>query len=279
MPRLPKDIQPTVRRALEEDIGRGDATAAMIPTGLEASAMIICREEAILCGSPWFDEVFRQLGGNGVTVNWMANEGDAIAPDQMLCTLEGSAATLLSGERTALNFLQALSGTATLARRYAEAVSGTATKILDTRKTIPGLRRAQKYAVKCGGCTNHRMGLYDGILIKENHIHAVGGIETAVHQARESHPKLTVEVEVENLDELRQAIQANADIVMLDNFILEGMEKAVAITAGRVKLEVSGNVDFDQVRSIARTGVDFISVGALTKNVQAVDLSMRFIPD
>ncbi len=277
MPKLPDDIEQTVRRALAEDIGDGDVTATLIPEGQESSAMVISREQAILCGHPWFDEVFRQLGGDGLVIRWMANEGDAIAPEQMLCTVEGPTGPLLSGERTALNFLQTLSGAATLARRYSQAVAGSHTEILDTRKTIPGLRNAQKYAVKCGGCSNHRMGLYDAILIKENHILAAGSIDSAVRQARALYPRLRVEVEVEDLDGLRQALKVKADIIMLDNFGLEEMAKAAALTANRAKLEVSGNVDLDRLRAIAATGVDYISVGALTKNVRAVDLSMRFL--
>jgi len=269
------DPNPTVALALAEDVGGGDLTAALIPEGAQAEATVISREHAVLCGAAWFDAVFRQLDPR-IHTEWRAADGDCVEPDQLLCTLRGPARALLTGERTALNFLQALSGTATLARRYADAVAGTGATILDTRKTLPGLRLAQKYAVRCGGCQNHRIGLFDAVLIKENHIMAAGSITNAIATARRLHPGVTVEVEVENLAELEEALAARPDLVMLDNFDLATLAEAVRITAKRVKLEASGNVNFDTVRAIAETGVDYISIGGLTKDVRAVDLSMRF---
>lgn len=271
----PPDPNPTVALALAEDIGNGDLTAALIPESAQAEATVISREYAVLCGSAWFDAVFRQLDPR-IHVGWQAADGDRIAPDQLLCTLRGPARPLLTGERTALNFLQLLSGVATLARRFADAVAGSGATILDTRKTLPGLRLAQKYAVRCGGCQNHRIGLFDAVLIKENHIMAAGSISEAIATARRLHPGVTVEVEVENLAELQEALVAQPDIVMLDNFDLATMREAVRITAHQLKLEASGNVNFDTVRQIAATGVDYISIGGLTKDVRAVDLSMRF---
>lgn len=276
---LPADavIQGNVRAALQEDVGSGDLTAALIPAEARAEAAVRCREPAVLCGQAWFDAVFAQLDPQ-VTVQWQAADGDTLQPDQVLCTLQGPARALLTGERAALNLLQTLSGTATAARRYADAVAGTSTRVLDTRKTIPGLRDAQKYAVRAGGGHNHRLGLYDGILIKENHIVAAGSIGAAVAQARanaRSGAAVAVEVEVENLDQVDEALGAGADILLLDNFDLEGLRAAVSRTQGRAKLEASGNVTLDNIRAIAETGVDFISVGAITKHVHAVDLSMR----
>jgi nicotinate-nucleotide pyrophosphorylase (carboxylating) len=269
------DPNPTVALALAEDVGAGDLTAALIPEDARAEATVISRETAVLCGAAWFDAVFRQLDPR-VAIDWRAADGDRIEPNQVLCTLRGPARPLLTGERTALNFLQMLSGTATLARRFADAVAGTGATILDTRKTLPGLRLAQKYAVRCGGCQNHRIGLFDAVLIKENHIMAAGSITGAIAAARCVHPGVTVEVEVENLAELEEVLAAGPDIVMLDNFDLATMAEAVRIAGGRVKLEASGNVSFDTVRQIAETGVDYISIGGLTKDVRAVDLSMRF---
>lgn len=269
------DPNPTVALALAEDVGGGDLTAALIPEDAQAEATVISREPAVLCGAAWFDAVFRQLDPR-IHIEWWAADGDRIEPDQRLCTLHGPARALLTGERTALNFLQALSGTATLARRYADAVAGTGATILDTRKTLPGLRLAQKYAVRCGGGQNHRIGLFDAVLIKENHIMAAGSISNAIAAARRLHPGVTVEVEVENLAELDEALAARPDIIMLDNFDLATLAEAVRITAKRVKLEASGNVNFDTVRAIAATGVDYISIGGLTKDVRAMDLSMRF---
>lgn len=269
------DPNPTVALALAEDVGGGDLTAALIPETAQAEATVISREDAVLCGTAWFDAVFRQLDPR-VDIDWQATDGERVQPGQPLCTLRGPARALLTGERTALNFLQALSSTATLARRFADTVAGTGAVILDTRKTLPGLRLAQKYAVRCGGCRNHRIGLFDAVLIKENHIMAAGSIRNAIAAARRLHPGVTVEVEVENLAELEEALAARPDIVMLDNFDLAALVEAVRITARRVKLEASGNVNFDTVRKIAETGVDYISIGGLTKDVRAIDLSMRF---
>ncbi|MCB1919686.1 MAG: carboxylating nicotinate-nucleotide diphosphorylase [Candidatus Competibacteraceae bacterium] len=269
------DPNPGVALALTEDVGNGDLTAALIPEDAQAEATVISREPAVLCGAAWFDAVFRQLDSR-IAIEWQVADGDLVTLDQLLCTLRGPARSLLTGERTALNFLQMLSSTATLARRYADAVAGTRATILDTRKTLPGLRLAQKYAVRCGGCQNHRIGLFDAVLIKENHIMAAGSISNAITAARRLHPGVTVEVEVENVAELEEALAAHPDTIMLDNFDLTAMAEAVKITGGRVKLEASGNVNFDTVRSIAETGVDYISIGGLTKDVRAIDLSMRF---
>lgn len=272
-----EDIITQVRRALEEDVGPGDLTASLIPDGAFAEARVISRENAVICGRPWFDEVFRQVDPR-ITVTWDVNEGEQAGVDQRLCRLTGPARGLLTGERTALNFLQTLSGTATLARRYADAVAGTGTRVLDTRKTVPGLRKAQKYAVRCGGCHNHRMGLYDAVLVKENHIAAAGSITAAVAKARALvGAGVMIEVEVENLAELGEALAAGVTRILLDNMAPTMLHQAVALTAGRAELESSGNVDLDTIRQVAETGVDYISVGALTKHVRAVDLSMRFV--
>jgi nicotinate-nucleotide pyrophosphorylase (carboxylating) len=265
----------SVREALSEDIGTGDITAALIPENEMVIATVICREAAILCGMAWFNAVFAELD-TGITLSWTTRDGDAIGAGQILCTLRGPAAHILTGERTALNFLQTLSGTASLARQYANAVSGLAVKVLDTRKTIPGLRQAQKYAVRVGGCHNHRMGLYDGILIKENHIASAGSIERAVQTARKANPGLPVEVEVENEGQITEALAAGADILLLDNFTTAALFKAVRLVDGRARLEASGSVTLENIRDFAQTGVDFISIGALTKNLHAIDLSMRF---
>jgi len=272
---LDRIVTENVRSALAEDIGSGDLTAALIPVTAEARACVISREAEVICGRPWVDEVFHQLDSR-VEVEWLVEEGQRVEADQELLRLHGSARALLSGERTALNFLQTFSGTATEARRYAGAVAGLAVQILDTRKTIPGLREAQKYAVRCGGCHNHRHGLYDGVLIKENHILAAGSITAAVQGVRPYAEGKPVEVEVESLKELREALAAEADIVMLDNFSLDQIREAVALTGGRARLEVSGNVELEELRALAETGVDYISTGALTKHVRAIDLSMRF---
>ncbi len=273
---LPDDIKDTVRRALAEDIGSGDLTAALIPASTRARASVITRERAVLCGSAWFDEVFRQLD-TAISTTWAAKDADSIQANQIVCRLHGPARAILSGERMALNFLQLLSDTATQTRRYVDAVSGTHTKVLDTRKTIPGLRRAQKYAVTCGGGQNHRMGLYDGILIKENHILAAGSIARAVQQAKTSATEgIPIEVEVENLDQLRDALAAGVDRLLVDNFSLQSLKAAVAQTRGRATIEASGGITLENVRTMAETGVDYISVGALTKDVKAIDLSMRF---
>ena len=272
---LQEVISEDVRRALHEDVGSGDVTAALIPENAIASARVITREAAVICGVEWVNEVFRQLDP-GIDIAWHVADGDLVDPEQCLCTLSGSARALLTGERTALNFLQTLSATATLSRRYADAVAHTKTRVLDTRKTIPGLRRALKYAVTCGGCYNHRIGLYDGILIKENHIAAAGSITAAVAQARTMQLDIPIEVEVETLDELREALNAGADILLLDNFKREDLLTAVAMNKGQSRLEASGGVTLETIPQIAETGVDYISTGELTKHIHAVDLSMRF---
>jgi nicotinate-nucleotide pyrophosphorylase (carboxylating) len=267
-------IARTVATALEEDIRSGDITAQLIPASREARATIITREPMILCGSTWAEQSFLQLD-RGVELQWAYVDGDPVAANQTLLTLQGNARALLSAERTAMNFLQSLSAVATTTHRYVSRLGDSPTRILDTRKTLPGLREAQKYAVRCGGGMNHRMGLYDAFLIKENHIAACGSIQAAVAQARQLAPDLAVEVEVESLQELQQALDAGSDIIMLDNFTLEQMNQAVALNQGRAKLEVSGNVGEQQLEQIAASGVDYISIGALTKNLQAIDLSMR----
>ena len=271
---LGAEITANVRAALAEDIGSGDITAQLIPAERLARAKIITREAATICGTAWVDEVFRQLDPR-VQVTWHVADGERAMQDQTLFTLEGPARALLSGERSALNFLQLLSGVASRCREYADLVEGTAVQLLDTRKTLPGLRLAQKYAVTCGGCHNHRIGLYDAFLIKENHIAACGGIAQAVASARQIAPGRPVEVEVENLEELQQALDAGADIIMLDELDDDDMRTAVSLNAGRAKLEASGGVNKTTLRGIAETGVDYISIGTLTKDVKAIDLSMR----
>ncbi|HHQ4561183.1 carboxylating nicotinate-nucleotide diphosphorylase [Aeromonas sp. R4-1] len=282
-----QDVSRAVRAALLEDLGdalttldqpdaSADITAQLIPADRISSARVITREAGVFCGQPWVDEVFVQLGGD-VKVEWKVQDGEVLSPNQELFRLHGPARLLLTGERNALNFVQTLSGVATLTARYVAELEGTDCRLLDTRKTIPGLRTAQKYAVTCGGGKNHRIGLYDAYLIKENHILACGGIAEAINEARHLNPGKPVEVEVESLAELEQALAAKADIVMLDNFDVAMMREAVAINQGRAKLEVSGNVTLDTLAEFAATGVDFISVGALTKHVRALDLSMRFI--
>ncbi len=279
MPEPPQDIDLTVQRALQEDVGAGDITAGLVPPDATATATLVSRESAVICGVPWFERVFGILDPQ-VRIRWHVSEGSSIEPNTLLCTIEGNARALLTGERTALNFLQTLSGTATAARRFADAVAGTSCRILDTRKTLPGLRTAQKYATACGGVRNHRVGLFDGVLVKENHLIACGGIRQAVQTARASAPNLPVEVEVESLDECRDALDAGADILMLDNFSLRDMREAVILNRRRgdraALLEASGNVELERLTEIASTGVDFISVGAITKHVRAIDLSMRF---
>jgi nicotinate-nucleotide pyrophosphorylase (carboxylating) len=263
-----------IERALAEDLGQGDATAGLLPVDAQAHAVLTCRDAAVIAGTAWFDACFRRFDP-AVRIDWQVRDGDRVAPGAVICRLSGHARSLVTAERSALNFLQLLSATATVTADYVAAVAGTAVRVLDTRKTIPGLRLAQKYAVRCGGGHNQRMGLYDAILIKENHIIAAGSIAAAVQAARRLHPDLLLEVEVENLDELEQALQAGVDRIMLDNFGLAQMREAVQHTAGRVPLEVSGNVDLRTIGEYAHTGVDFISVGALTKHVRAVDLSLR----
>lgn len=269
-----KDLEITVRRALEEDIGDGDITARLIPSNQRATARVITRDQAVLCGQAWVNEVFRQVDPE-VVIEWKAEDGDQIQPNQELFTLSGPARSLLTGERTALNFLQLLSGTATRCHQYASIVAETSVKLLDTRKTIPGLRNAQKYAVTQGGCFNHRIGLYDAFLIKENHIAACGGIAQAVSTAKQQAPGKPVEIEVENLEQLQQALTAGADIIMLDNFTESLMKEAVALNNRQAKLEASGGITTDTLLMYAKTGVDYISIGVLTKDCQAVDLSMR----
>lgn len=258
---------------LAEDIGTGDLTAAIIPAGLTATAEVITREDMVLCGQAWFNAVFSTVDTE-VSITWQVAEGGTAASGTVLCQLSGPARALLTGERTALNLLQTLSATATVARQYADAVAGTGCKVLDTRKTLPGLRHAQKYAVACGGCHNHRMGLYDGVLIKENHIIASGSIALAVAAARQQ-STVPIEVEVESLAELQQALSAKPDRIMLDNFSHDDLLAAVKLNSGKVELEASGNIGLHNIRRIAETGVDFISIGALTKNIKAIDLSMR----
>jgi nicotinate-nucleotide pyrophosphorylase (carboxylating) len=273
---LQQTIKTQVETALREDIGSGDLTAALIAPDRLGSATVITREAMVLCGQPWVDQVFRVIDPK-VRVEWCLHEGMAAQPSQALFCVEGPARVLLTGERTALNFLQTLSATATVTRRYVDVIKGTNAIIVDTRKTLPGLRLAQKYAVRVGGGTNHRIGLYDGVLIKENHIMAAGGVKQALRQAQQQGPAaVAIEIEVETLDQLREAIDAGAQMVLLDNFNLERMREAVGLNGGRAKLEASGGVNFDTVRLIAETGVDRISIGALTKDIKAVDLSMRF---
>lgn len=277
---LPLDIAQTVARTLDEDIGTGDISAQLIAADHTATATIWCRENAILCGTAWANAVFHQLDPN-IRIDWQAKDGDRLTADSLLATLSGHARALLSGERCALNFLQTLSGTATIARQYRDQLSEfPRTQILDTRKTIPGLRTAQKYAVACGGCHNHRMGLFDAFLIKENHIAAAGSIANAVAAAKQLAPDRSIEIEVESLDELKSALNTAADIILLDNFSLPQLTQAVAITQQiahkPVLLEASGGIDGSQLKAIAATGVDRISIGALTKHVRAIDLSLRF---
>lgn len=270
-------VQPApedIARFLAEDVGAGDLTALIIPAETQAQATVITRQAMVLCGRAWFDAVFAQLDAR-VQVEWAVAEGAELDADALLCRLSGPARALLTGERTALNLLQTLSSTATTARVYAKAVAGTGLTVLDTRKTLPGLRKAQKYAVQCGGCANHRIGLFDGILIKENHILAAGSIAQAVKVAQDLQAGVMIEVEVENLDELDQALRAGATRILLDNFSLEMLREAVSLSAGKAELEVSGNVGLERLAEIAATGVDYVSVGALTKNVEAIDLSMR----
>jgi nicotinate-nucleotide pyrophosphorylase (carboxylating) len=272
-----ESIIESVRIALAEDVGTGDLTAALVPAARRAQAMVISRQDAVLCGRAWFDEVFRQLDKSTV-VEWRKDDGDAVTAGETVCEVHGPARAVLTGERTALNFLQLLSGTATIARQFVDAVAGTGATILDTRKTLPGLRLAQKYAVRCGGAGNHRMGLYDAILIKENHIASAGSIAAAV-TAASSHRDVLIEVEVETLEQVAEALATNADRLLLDNFSLQQLSEAVKLRhqmAPDVTLEASGGISLERIRKIAETGVDFISVGSLTKDVNAADLSMQF---
>lgn len=274
------EIERNVAAALAEDVGSGDLTASLVPAERISQASVVSRENAVLCGTAWFERCFTRLDA-GIAIRWMARDGERVTPGQLLCEIEGPARALLTGERSALNFLQLLSGVASKAREFADVVSGTKAQIVDTRKTIPGLRLAQKYAVKCGGGANHRLGLYDAILIKENHILAAGSIAAALVAARQvaanaPGPCQFIQVEVETLDELQQALAAGATMILLDNMDLGQMREAVRISAGRAVLEASGNVNLETVRAIAETGVDRISIGGLTKDVRALDLSMRF---
>lgn len=281
---LQDDIKSTVTWALKEDLGgvvdaNADITACLIPENNQTNATVITREDCIVCGVDWVNEVFRQLDesiGSSTQITWFVADGQAVKANTTLFELTGNARLILTGERSALNFLQTLSGTASIVNQYVEELAGSSTKLLDTRKTLPGLRSAQKYAVKCGGGVNHRIGLFDAFLIKENHIAACNGIDNAVATAKKNHPNKKVEVEVESIDELNQAINACADIIMLDNFTPQMIEEAVALTRGKAKLEVSGNMTLEKLKIYTRAGVDFVSVGALTKHVNAVDLSMRF---
>ena len=283
---LKNDIPQSVARALEEDVGSGDITAQLIPSQQRASAVVICRDQAVICGRPWVDEVFRQLDLNSADqsastqIEWHINEGDSVSPNQKIFTLHGNTRVLLTGERAALNFLQTLSATATAARQYADislSSSNSQIKILDTRKTIPGLRLAQKYAAAVGGCQNHRIGLYDAFLIKENHIAACGGIGKAINKAREIAADKLVEVEVETLEELHQALIAKADVVMLDNFSPADIEALSSIDLGETKIEVSGDITEEKIKAYSHGAVDFISSGSITKHIRAVDLSMRLV--
>ncbi len=269
-------IHANVSAALAEDISTGDITAQLIPATEQATARVISRQAAVISGCAWVDEVFRQVDP-AMQIQWQVKDGDQVSPNQVLFTATGAARSLLTAERSALNFLQTLSGTATISQQYAQRVANTTVRLLDTRKTLPGLRIAQKYAVTCGGCYNHRIGLYDAFLIKENHIMACGGIAQAIATAHITAPGKPVEVEVETLEQLQEALEANADIIMLDNFTLAQMREAVAINNGKAKLEASGNVTDETLLPIAQTGVDYISIGALTKHCQAIDLSLRLI--
>jgi nicotinate-nucleotide pyrophosphorylase (carboxylating) len=269
-----EEIAAQVQQALAEDVGTGDLTASLVASDAHARGRVVCRETAVLCGIAWFEEVFRQLEP-GVQIQWRATDGDRLVADQVVCELAGPARAILTGERAALNFLQTLSGTATAAATYAEAVAGTGARVLDTRKTLPGLRRAQKYAVSKGGGHNHRVGLYDAVLIKENHIAAAGSVEAALAEAREVAGDAWIEIEVETLAQLQTVLAAGAERVLLDNFSLDQLREAVALNAGAARLEASGGVSLDTIRAIAETGVDDISVGSITKDLKATDFSMR----
>ncbi len=270
------EVERLVRTALAEDVGDGDLTAALIPAAARCRAKVVVREPAVLCGQAWFDAVYRVLDSN-VLVHWSAEDGDIVDTEQVVCTLTGPARAVNTGERTALNFLQTLSGTATAARRHRDMVAGSGTTVLDTRKTLPGLRLAQKYAVRCGGCRNHRIGLFDAMLVKENHISAAGSLAAAVQAARAAHPSSPLEVEVETLDQLDEALALGVTMILLDNFDEPAIREAVARSRGRAELEVSGGITEQALTSLAATGVDYISIGALTKHVKAADFSMRVV--
>lgn len=271
---IPDDIDAVVRNALQEDVGSGDVTASLIPATRVCNALVVCREPAVLAGAPWFERVFANLDGT-VSITWLHAEGTALARDDVVCHLSGPARALVTGERTALNFLQTLSATATVTRDYVNALGTSRTRVLDTRKTVPGLRSAQKYAVRAGGGVNHRMGLFDAILIKENHISAAGSISAAVAALRRSHPGLRIEVEVENMQELDEALANGVEMIMLDNFDLVAMRSATAHVAGRAQVEISGGLELEALAALGQVGADFVSVGALTKHVRAIDFSMR----
>jgi nicotinate-nucleotide pyrophosphorylase (carboxylating) len=268
-------IEENVFNALKEDIGEGDITAELIPLDNISLATVISREACVFCGLDWFEETYRQIDED-ILIDWCVDDGENIEADQVICTISGSSQNIVTGERTALNFVQTLSATATISAQYEKQVADTKTKVLDTRKTIPGLRMAQKYAVSCGGCENHRLGLFDAFLIKENHINACDGIHNAVNEARFHNPDLKVEVEVENMDELQQAIDAKVDRALLDNFDIKDLKAAVKLCKGKIITEASGNITIDNISDVANTGVDYISTGALTKDIKAIDLSMRF---
>ncbi len=273
---LASEIRADVAHALAEDIGTGDVTASLVPSTEYAHARVVTREQAVLCGTAWFEQCFHQIDRE-VRIRWKARDSERLAAGQVVCEIEGRARSLLTAERSSLNFLQTLSAVATRTRAFVDVVAGTNAAILDTRKTLPGLRYALKYAVRCGGGTNHRMGLYDGVLIKENHIASAGGIGPVLGQARKIAPNLPIEIEVENIVQLKEAIAAGAKLILLDNFDLIGLQEAVSVTAGRAALEASGGVNLETVRAIAETGVNRISIGSLTKDIRAVDLSMRFV--
>ncbi|NOQ88906.1 MAG: carboxylating nicotinate-nucleotide diphosphorylase [Gammaproteobacteria bacterium] len=268
-------IEENVFNALKEDVGEGDITAELIPHDSLSLATVISREACVFCGLDWFEETYRQIDEE-ILIDWCVDDGENIEADQVICTISGLSQNIVTGERTALNFVQTLSATATVSAQYAKKVADTKTKVLDTRKTIPGLRMAQKYAVSCGGCENHRLGLFDAFLIKENHINACDGIQNAVNEARFHNPDLKVEVEVENMDELQQAIDAKADRALLDNFDIKTLAQAVKVCKGKIISEASGNITIENISDVAKTGVDYISTGALTKDIKAIDLSMRF---
>ena len=275
MAATPPTVEDDVRRALAEDVGSGDLSAAAIGEGTRARARVIAREAAVVCGRPWFDAAFAGVDP-AVSVDWSVAEGETVAPQQALCRLDGPARALCTAERTALNFLQLLSGVATATRACVDAVAGTGVAVLDTRKTLPGLRAAQKYAVACGGGVNHRMGLYDAAMLKENHLIAAGGIEPALAAVRAAHPEAALTVEVESLEQVERALAAGADRLLLDNFEPDALREAVRVNAGRAVLEASGGIELDTLRAVAETGIDCISVGAMTKHLRALDLSLRF---
>lgn len=273
---LASAIREDVERALAEDVGTGDVTAMLVPESERAHARVVTREPSVLCGAAWFMECFRRVDGE-IEIRWNARDGDQLVRDQVVCEIAGRARSLLTAERSGLNFLQTLSAVATKTRAFVDAIAGTKAQILDTRKTLPGLRHALKYAVRCGGGTNHRMGLYDGVLIKENHIASAGGIGSALAQARKLAPDIPTQIEVESIGQLREALAAGAKLILLDNFDLATFREAVRVTAGRAILEASGGINLETVRAVAETGVDRISIGSLTKDIRAIDLSMRFV--